>query len=446
MPGPPIAPIVSDGTLPERVDVVVIGGGIVGVCTTLELLERGLSVALCEKGGIGAEQSSRNWGWVRVSRRDPREIELVLEAQRLWQGLAERVGEPLGYTRSGIAFVAKGEAERERQERWLEHAAPYQLRARMLDRAGFERLFPNVAFDGVAALHTEEDGRAEPQLAAPVIARACRRRGARLLTGCAARGIERAAGRVSGVVTERGTIGCDAVVLAGGAWSSLFCGSLGLRLPQLKLLSSALRTAPLPNDAAPTTSLWTSRYAFRRRDDGGYTVATGHYNVAELVPDSFRYFRQFVPALRAEWGSIAIRVGRRSLAELSTSRRWSLDAVSPFERERVLDPAPAEGAVHGALDALAEDCPAFAGVRVEQLWAGLIDVTPDAIPVISAVEETPGFHVATGFSGHGFGIAPGAGRLMADIVTGAPPTVDPHAFRFSRFTDGTPITLEPSGV
>ena len=67
----------------------------------------------------------------------------------------------------------------------------------------------------------------------------------------------------------------------------------------------------------------------------------------------------------------------------------------------------------------------------------MIDVMPDAIPVISAVDKLPGFFIATGFSGHGFGIGPGAGRLMADMVAGAPPVVDPAPFRLSRFTDGS---------
>ena len=444
MPGPPLAPVDDDGAPPERVDVVVVGAGIAGACTALELAERGLSVALCEKGEVGAEQSSRNWGWVRVSRRDPREIELVLEAQRLWGALAARIGEGVGYRRAGIAFAAHDEAELERHERWLEHAAPFQVRARTLDRAGFERLFPGVALRGVGALHTEDDARAEPQLATAAIVRAARSRGAHLATRCAVRGVETAGGRVAGVVTERGPIACDAVVLAGGAWSSLFAGSLGLDLPQLKLLSVAMRTAPLAN--GPSTALWTDRYSVRRREDGGYTVATGHRNVAELTPDSFRQFRRFLPALRAEWGSLSLRVGAQSLRELRTPRRWALDAESPFERTRVLDPAPRHDFARDALDALRRDCPAFEPARVAQTWAGMIDATPDALPVISAVDALPGFHVATGFSGHGFGIAPGAGRLMADLVTGATPVVDPHAFRWSRFHDGSPIEMEPSGV
>ena len=79
----------------------------------------------------------------------------------------------------------------------------------------------------------------------------------------------------------------------------------------------------------------------------------------------------------------------------------------------------------------------IAPMRLAERWAGLIDVTPDAVPVISPVDALPGFFVATGFSGHGFGIGPGAGRLMADLVAGDTPLVDPTPFRFARFSDGS---------
>lgn len=444
MPGPPLPRFERDSVLPDAVDVVVIGGGIAGVCTALELLERGVSVALCEKGDIGCEQSSRNWGWVRVSRRDHREIELVLEAQRRWKTMAERVGESVGYVQSGISFVAHDDAEFERQRRWLSHAEPFQVRARLLEGDEFRQRFPEIAFKGVGALLTEDDGRAEPQLATTAIAGACRRLGGHMLTLCAVRGLDMTAGEVSGVVTESGRIACGAVVVAGGAWSSLFCASVGVRLPQLKVLSSALRTAPL--SGGPSCALWTKRYSVRQRHDAGYTVATGHYNVAEIVPDSFRYARQFVPALRAEWASLALRVGPHSLREFRTPRKWALDAVTPFEKLRVLDPTPSTRHVQRALSDLAEDCPTFRQAKVEQIWAGMIDVTPDALPVISAVDKVPGLYISTGYSGHGFGIAPGAGRLMADLVTGTVPIVDPHVFRLSRFEDGTPIVLDAGGV
>src|ERR1700761_4399035 len=97
MPGPTVDAVTSSADHPDRADVVVVGGGIVGVSTALELAERGLSVVLGERGIAAGEQSSRNWGWVRLSRRDPREIDLMAASIRIWEGLAERVGHDVGY-------------------------------------------------------------------------------------------------------------------------------------------------------------------------------------------------------------------------------------------------------------------------------------------------------------------------------------------------------------
>jgi len=91
---------------------------------------------------------------------------------------------------------------------------------------------------------------------------------------------------------------------------------------------------------------------------------------------------------------------------------------------------------------LAQTLPQLATLPVEQSWGGYIDTMPDAIPVISAFDSQPGLFLATGFSGHGFGIGPGAGQLMADLVTSSTPSVDPHAFRFSRFTDGEVVRAQ----
>jgi glycine/D-amino acid oxidase-like deaminating enzyme len=113
--------------------------------------------------------------------------------------------------------------------------------------------------------------------------------------------------------------------------------------------------------------------------------------------------------------------------------------VSPLEQVRILDPAPVEPILEEALSSLKQIFPAFASVQVEERWAGAIDATPDAVPVISGVDNLPGLYLATGFSGHGFGIGPGAGRLMADLVTGKTPLVDPAPFRYSRFVDGTKL-------
>lgn len=439
MPGPYVTPVHGDRELPKKVDVVVIGGGIIGCSTALELAERGLSVALCEKGGIGHEQSSRNWGWVRITRRDPREVPLMAEALRLWSGMAGRTGRDLGYRQSGIAFVCDTDAAMTQHERWLENLKEYQVDSRMLSSRELTDQFPGNRMEAKGALFTSVDGRAEPQKAAPGIAEAAREWGAHILTECAVRGIETQAGRVSGVVTERGAIACDQVVLAGGAWSGLFARNAGLRLPQLKVKNSVIRTEPL--EGGPEAAIWSERFSVRKRQDGGYTIADGFRNVVDIVPDSFRFMRDFLPALRAEHKSLMLRLGGRFLDEARIPNRWSLDEASPFEYCRVLDPKPAFALQDRALAALRRAFPVFDKAKVAQRWAGAIDVTPDAIPVISGVDGIPGFHIATGFSGHGFGIGPAAGMLMADLVTGRTPSVDPTPFRFSRFSDGSKIRI-----
>ena len=438
---PALEPFQADAALPPKVDVVVIGGGIVGVSTAFFLARRGVSTLLCEKGRIAAEQSSRNWGWVRKMGRDPRELPLMLESERLWHEMDRLVEADTGFRQSGIVYLCQTEADLARREAWRKHAEPFQLDTRIVKGAELDSILPGSAAPWAGALYTKSDGRAEPQKAAPAIARAARRLGAVVLIGCAVRGIETAAGRVSGVVTEKGRVACGTVVLAGGAWSGLFCRSLGIRLPQLKVLASVMRLEPF--EGGPEAAAWGSGFAFRKRQDGGYTVANGSANVADIVPDSFRYGLDFLPVLRIEWKDLRLRFGRRFFEEARLAKPWALDHTSPFERVRTLDPEPADRFLDAAQSDLALAYPIFAGKRPTDRWAGLIDATPDALPVISPVETLPGFFVATGFSGHGFGIGPGAGRLMADLATGSPPAVDPTPFRHARFTDGsrpTPTT------
>ena len=419
---------------PARADVVVIGGGIIGVSAALYLAKRGVSVALVEKGAIGAEQSSRNWGWCRTMGRDPHEVPLSIESLRLWAGMNADVGGETGFREAGIAYVCQTQAEVETYEAWLEKTRPFQLRSRLLDAAETAKLLPGGR-PWRGALYTPGDGRAEPRLASNAIAEGARRLGASISVNCAARGVETSAGRVSAVVTERGSIACQAAVLAGGAWSRLFCGNLGIDFPQLKILGSVMRTAPIegPGDIA----VGGLDFSFRKRLDGGYTVARRGANVAPLTPDHFRLFADYVPTLRRQWRELRLRVGRRFIEEWRIARRWRLDEASPFEAVRVLDPAPDNALLDEARANLARAFPVFEGVGILERWAGLIDVTPDAVPVISPMETLPGFFLASGFSGHGFGIGPASGRLIADLVTGSPPIVDPSPFRFERLRPRT---------
>jgi glycine/D-amino acid oxidase-like deaminating enzyme len=440
--GPQVEPVVSDGDVPPRASVVIVGGGIVGASAALFLARKNVSVVLCEKGEIAGEQSSRNWGWCRKQGRDSREMPLIIEALRLWEGMNEMVERETGFRRTGVLHVCDSEAELARREAWLDIARPYQLDTRLLGSDEVEKMMPGATRRFRGALHTASDGRAEPQKAAPAIAQAARRHGATILTGCAVRGVETSAGKISSVITEKGRIACTSVVLAGGAWSRLFCRGLDLRLPQLKIRSSVLRTAPLDN--GPDCAAWFPDFAYRKRLDGGYTIATAGTITADIVPDSFTFFADFLPIMKMEFSSLRLKFGHRFFAERQQARRVPLDQPSHYERVRVLDPKPEVAKTEAALAKLKTVFPVFTPAKVAQHWAGLIDVTPDAVPVISPVDQVPGFFIATGFSGHGFGIGPAAGRLVADLVTGDRPIVDPTPFRFSRFTDGSHARPEAS--
>ncbi|HTO33766.1 MAG TPA: FAD-binding oxidoreductase [Pararhizobium sp.] len=441
MPGPALDHSDTDQILPTKADVVTIGGGIIGVSTALFLAERGVDVVLCEKGALGGEQSSRNWGWVRVMGRDRREIPLAIEAQKIWDGLDVRVGGNTGFRRSGILYIAETERDLSNQARWLKLAQAHGLDTRQIGADETAALMLGATQRYKGALYTPSDARAEPQTAVPAIAAGARNAGARILTGCAVRGIEKSTGRISAVITEKGRIETSSVVLAGGAWSRLFCKGLDIRLPQLKVRNTVLRTGPV--SGGPDGAGATSSYAYRKRMDGGYTVANGGINQHALVPDSFAFFRDFQPARKAEGESVQVGLSALSWQELFEISAVPLDRPGAFEKHRILDPKPDSKSALLALQAAAEAMPILRNAEVQQIWAGLIDVTPDAVPVISEVDDMPGLIIATGFSGHGFGIGPGAGHLAADLVTGHTPIVDPAPFRFSRFSDGTPIEIAP---
>jgi glycine/D-amino acid oxidase-like deaminating enzyme len=432
---PRVDPVTSDETLPQRADVVIIGGGIIGTSSALFLAQKGISVALCEKGHIAGEQSSRNWGWCRKMARDPREIPLIIESLRLWERMNETVEAETGFRTCGIMYLGETAAELAQLEAWLEHARQYQLDTRLIGGDEVAERLPGLAKKWAGALYTASDGKGEPQLAAPAIANAARRLGAGIHTHCAVRGIETAAGRVAGVVTEKGRIACQSVVLAGGAWSRLFCGNLGVELPQLKVLGSVMRTEKL--EGGPEISASGGLFGYRKRMDGGYTVATLGVRTIDLVPDNFRLLFDYLPAARLHWKKLRFRFGNRFAEEWRMKRRWSLDEATPFEAVRTLDPAADPFVLDRARADIAASFPAFRDIKIAETWGGMIDVMPDAIPVISAVDQVPGFFIATGFSGHGFGIGPGAGRLVADMVAGGPTIVDPMPFRLSRFTDGS---------
>ncbi|MFN4158914.1 MAG: NAD(P)/FAD-dependent oxidoreductase [Gemmobacter sp.] len=434
-------PPVDPGPMPARADVVVIGAGVVGVMTAWHLAARGLRVVICEKGRVAAEQSARNWGWCRQQGRDPAELPIMMEAMRLWQGLAQDLGEGLGFRQCGVMYLARSDREMADFEGWMVHARAHGLDTVLVTRTEVEARLGSTGV-WIGGLYTASDGRAEPWAAVPLIARAAVARGVRIVEGCAVRALDVAAGRVAGVVTERGRIACDAVVVAAGAWSRLFLDNLGVALPQLSVLASVAATEPMP-EIFPGNAADDS-FAFRRRADGGYSIAPGAAHDFFIGRDAFASLRAFLPVLRKDARSTRFRAAapRGYPDAWGTRRRWG-DGPSPFEDCRILDPAPNMATLGRVQDAFARAFPALGRPRLRTAWGGMIDTMPDVVPVVDHA-PLPGLVIATGMSGHGFGIGPGMGRVVADLVTGNAPGHDLHRFRLARFSDGTRIAPGPA--
>ncbi|MFT4021223.1 MAG: FAD-binding oxidoreductase, partial [Acinetobacter sp.] len=210
-----------------------------------------------------------------------------------------------------------------------------------------------------------------------------------------------------------------------------FLGNLGINLPTLPLICSVLRTKPMqgPTDIA----VGAPNFSFRKHQDGGFIITQRGALDAPLTLDHLLIGTRYLQQLRGQRDFLRISFGKYGIKDLGLARKWTAQDTSPFEKVRMMDPNANESLNNEALANLKAAWPSFSKLEIANTWAGVIDVTPDSNPVIDSIESISGLTVATGFSGHGFGTSPAAGQLAADLISGHPPIIDPHPYRFSRF-------------
>src|SRR5687767_10329177 len=202
----------SAAIMANETDVVVVGAGIVGCATAYYLARRGLRVVVVERAAVAGEQSRKNWGFVRQQGRDPLEIPLVMEANRIWRGLGSELGADIEWIQGGNLALAADGARMARFEEWLPVAKEFGLETRLLRGRDLSAVVPGLGGEWVGGMHTPGDGHADPEKTTDAFARAASANGAVIHLNCAVQGVSTRAGAVRGVVTERGEIRAPWVV------------------------------------------------------------------------------------------------------------------------------------------------------------------------------------------------------------------------------------------
>ncbi len=156
------SPVEFTDALPASVDCVIVGGGVIGVSTAWYLRERGLSVLVLDKGRIAGEQSSRNWGWVRTTWRDPDEVPIARDSIDCWEQLARELGDGIGFRRAGILGVTESDATLAEWEAWLPVARDNGLDTRLLSADEAAGAVRGARGNWRGGMITPSDARCEP--------------------------------------------------------------------------------------------------------------------------------------------------------------------------------------------------------------------------------------------------------------------------------------------
>ncbi|MGD9932628.1 MAG: NAD(P)/FAD-dependent oxidoreductase [Dehalococcoidia bacterium] len=418
-----------------RTDVVIVGAGIVGAAAAHYLAREGKSVALLEKGTVANEQSSRNWGWVRQNGRNLKELPLGILSRTLWEGLEGDLGEPLGWAQQGNIDIASTSDELEYFRRWQLGARAIGLETEILSEGEVREMAAGLTGPIAGGIFSAADGQADPHRVAPAFARSAGRLGAFVHERVAVERVLVADGRVTGVRTDAGDFLAPAVIIAAGAWSTRLLWKLGIKLPQRPIRNTVLATTPAP--PLTRTVLWAEGCAIRQDDTGRFILSGGGPSDTDVGLDLARFPRQFGGAMldARKRGQLKLHAGRHTAADLRTGVRHTARYEHPWKYVRNDEPVPNLGNAWRTFDTFRALFPSIDGIGVERVWAGHIDYTPDAVPVLERLSQPEGLVIATGFSGHGFALGPGGGRVAAQLATGVQPSIDMAAFRLSRFAE-----------
>lgn len=372
--------------LPAEADVVVVGGGVIGLSTAYHLAHAGVErVVLLERDTFGSGSTSKAAGGVRANFSDEVNVALGRRSLETFERFAAELGQEIDLHQPGYLFLIDNEDDLEVFRANAELHRSMGVESRLLDPGEAGRLSPLVTTDDlVGALHTPRDGYCTPESVVLGYTRAARAAGATLVPRCEVTGIATDGDRIQGVGTSAGFVATDHVICAAGAWSRSLGAMAGVDLPVSPLRRQIVCTEPvagLPEDLPFTIDFATSLY-FHREGPG---LLLG------------------MPEREDTWSF-----------DLTRTTDWLGDLAEAMQRRM----------------------PSLYDVGLAHGWAGLYEMTPDHNALVGGSSLLPGFWYATGFSGHGFLMGPAVGEVMRDLFLGRTPFVDVSGLSADRFDDG----------
>jgi len=387
------------GAVRRTAEVVVVGGGCMGVSAAYHLTRRGVTevVLLEREARLGAGSTGRNAGGVRHQFSHPANIALSLESIAALKSFEAEVGVAVDFHQDGYLFLLTSELSERDFRGHVELQRRLGVPVDWLTPDEAARRAPGLAVDDVrAATFCGWDGIADPHGVTQGYAAAARRAGVEIALETELTGVRTAGGRIAGVDTSAGPIDAPVVVNAAGPWAGRVGRLAGLAVPVEPLRRHIFVARPAGEASWDTPP-------HRGRVPGSRVLVID-------FETSFYFHRDGAPLLFG-MGDPDERPG------FDVDVRWDfLPQVIEVATRRL---------------------PALADAEVVNAWAGLYEMTPDAMPILGPVEALPGYHLIAGFSGHGFQHCPAAGRIVADRICGRDPGIDLAPFAFERFAEGT---------
>ena len=368
-------------------DIIIVGAGINGCASAYQLAREGHQVIVIERFSPAAMASGWTLAGVRQSGRHPSELPIAIEAVKMWPKLSEELGAATGYRQDGNLRLARDENEVETIQNLVKTQSKAGLDVTFLNgSAEIHEIAPVISPKVLAASFCRTDGHAEPNATVLAFRAAAERHSARFLLGQAASEIFVERDKFVGIRIGKERIVGSVCVVAAGIHSNDLLAPLGLSIPLSIPMVTVIQTEPLEPLLKPVFGVANANCAGRQQIDGRLRVT-------------------------------------------SSAMDWHGD-LTPGPPPAV---APTASSIARTIENVSGVLPVLGEAKIAKIWAGLLDLTPDALPVIERVPEIDGIVIAAGFSGHGFGIGPMTSLLVRDLVLDDTPRLPLNAFQRSRF-------------